>query len=589
MPEVLGFDLYDEHWRDCWLAATSVARLRKKQIDVDIRKRIAKLLEDYGPQSDKPLTLRIYGTMIKGFCVINNERARSLFCDCERVALMFSRRPFTEAADSSIRLPAAKRPRMEAALTLDLDLARVEASEAFDWTQAPLEEGALLRLGGGQRLEEALLPSLELGGLGDGLGAPGVVGTGLEEAGWLPRLDGDLGGGPLDAQTPAIGPGGSEGFIGASDFALGADPSRAGGDGNGVLPDLTTSSQLVPFEVPSTVPQPLGPNANEIPSVVEPAPWADAGPRADAVTAGSAAAAAAEQLRAELALRRQRRRHEPHFKPGTVYGFDDETMLAPNMLEIWQMDDREIALPRLRPSNYAEDMGEVPEVAEHFGPWLRLVVDPPVDGAPELPTSRGGGIAETTDARTHAHVELLPEIQALADTTNGVADATTANQAGQGPVTANALPETPGFVTEGGFPAGVTEGAAPTIGDQTMPMELDVVPPAMHLEPTAAPFIPEVAAGLAEVAAVAAFDPGSGGAGCGEAQDGRTAEVAEIIRACLQGSGASSAAFHELVPPGEADRPTAACTFSALLALATAGNLGVSQESPYAAIMISLT
>ncbi|CAE8619926.1 unnamed protein product [Polarella glacialis] len=34
----------------------------------------------------------------------------------------------------------------EAALTLDLDLSRVEASEAFDWTQAPLKDGALLLL-----------------------------------------------------------------------------------------------------------------------------------------------------------------------------------------------------------------------------------------------------------------------------------------------------------------------------------------------------------------------------------------------------------------------------------------------------------
>ncbi|CAK0796569.1 unnamed protein product, partial [Prorocentrum cordatum] len=168
MPDGMAFDLYDERWHDCWVAATSVARARKKQIDFDIGQRVARLLEDYGPESQKPLTLRIYGTMIKGFCVINNERARALFSDCERVVLMFARQPFSEG-NSKIRLPAAKRPRMESALTLDLDLARVEASEQFDWTQAPLEEGALLRLGGGV-LQEGFALAPELAGLGDVVG-----------------------------------------------------------------------------------------------------------------------------------------------------------------------------------------------------------------------------------------------------------------------------------------------------------------------------------------------------------------------------------------------------------------------------------
>ncbi|CAE8608802.1 unnamed protein product, partial [Polarella glacialis] len=168
MPQEVAFDLYDDRWRDCWVAATSTARLRKKQVDLDIQQRVSRLLQDYGPQSDKPLTLRIYGTMIKGFCVINNERARALFCDCERVVLMFARQPFAEG-DNKIRLPAAKRQRMEAALTLDLDLSRVEASEAFDWTQAPLEDGALLRLGGVSGGQEAL-PSLELLAQAEGLG-----------------------------------------------------------------------------------------------------------------------------------------------------------------------------------------------------------------------------------------------------------------------------------------------------------------------------------------------------------------------------------------------------------------------------------
>lgn len=576
MPEVLGFDLYDEHWRDCWLAATSVARLRKKQIDVDIRKRIAKLLEDYGPQSDKPLTLRIYGTMIKGFCVINNERARSLFCDCERVVLMFSRRPFTESSDSTIKLPAAKRPRMEAALTLDLDLARVEASEAFDWTQAPLEEGALLRLGGGQLpREEALLPSLELGGLGDGLGPPGVGGTGFE-AGWLPRFDGELGG-ALEAQPhaahPTVAPVGelTAGEVGPS--------APHGVDGGPAALDLAAASQLVPFERPSDLPQASGPPTVGVPAAAGHAPATEA-------PAGHAAAtvAPAVQSKVDLAVRRPpRRRHEPHFKPGTVYGFDDETMLTAETYENWQQDDREIALPRWRPTGYAQQMGEVPEMAEHLGPWLRMLVDPAPDGAPQRP--RHGGDGAGADAAPHPpQAEVLPEVQAIADRAAGgggaagtAAQAVAEGEQNQQPPARP--PQTPAaeVAAAGGGAAAVDAGQAlavtPAAPDPGLP------------PPTA--WAPEAAAGLAEATAVVAADPGAG-AGGAEGQDDRTAEVGAIIRGCLQSSGASSAAFHELVPPGEADRPTAACTFSALLFLATAGEFGVSQESPYGAIMISL-
>ena len=78
MPQDVAFDLYDDRWRDCWVAATSTARLRKKQVDFDIQQRVVKLLQEFGPQTEKALTLRIYGTMLKGFCVISNERARCL-------------------------------------------------------------------------------------------------------------------------------------------------------------------------------------------------------------------------------------------------------------------------------------------------------------------------------------------------------------------------------------------------------------------------------------------------------------------------------------------------------------------------------
>lgn len=64
--EEMSFDLYDERWRDCWLAATSTVRLRRKQVDMDIRHRVQRLLEAHGPETLTPLSLRVYGTMIKG-------------------------------------------------------------------------------------------------------------------------------------------------------------------------------------------------------------------------------------------------------------------------------------------------------------------------------------------------------------------------------------------------------------------------------------------------------------------------------------------------------------------------------------------
>ena len=174
------------------MAATSTARQRKKQVDMDIQLRVQRLIEDHGPQTEKPLTLRVYGTMIKGFCVVNNERARSLYFDSERVVLMFARQPFTE--DHKIRLPAAKRQRMEAALTLDLDLARVEACEAFDWTRAPLEQGALLQLGAG--FSQEVLPSIELAELKmPQLLDPSAceVSHDQKPEGWVPRFQAEEG------------------------------------------------------------------------------------------------------------------------------------------------------------------------------------------------------------------------------------------------------------------------------------------------------------------------------------------------------------------------------------------------------------
>eukprot|EP00443_Scrippsiella_acuminata_P048445 CAMPEP_0115174222 /NCGR_PEP_ID=MMETSP0270-20121206/3726_1 /TAXON_ID=71861 /ORGANISM="Scrippsiella trochoidea, Strain CCMP3099" /LENGTH=185 /DNA_ID=CAMNT_0002587051 /DNA_START=49 /DNA_END=603 /DNA_ORIENTATION=- len=139
-----SFSIHQDLWHDCWVAATSAVRGRKAKVDFNIQQRVVRLLKDHGPETSVPLTLRVYGTMIKGFCVLNNERARTLHGDCERLVLAFSQQPFGDEG-KTMRLPNGKRKQADA-LTLDLDVSKVQESEAFDWSQAPLEEGTLLQL-----------------------------------------------------------------------------------------------------------------------------------------------------------------------------------------------------------------------------------------------------------------------------------------------------------------------------------------------------------------------------------------------------------------------------------------------------------
>ena len=160
----IHFGIHQDLWQDAWIAATSAVRARKRQIDLNVQQRVERLISDHGPKTEKALTLRVYGTMIKGFCVINNDRAKLLHSDCERVVLRFAAQPYSER----LKLPTAKRQRVEA-VTLDLDLARVKEAEQFDWTQAPMA-GALLSL---EHLPEpeasgwamAAVPTLEVEGM----------------------------------------------------------------------------------------------------------------------------------------------------------------------------------------------------------------------------------------------------------------------------------------------------------------------------------------------------------------------------------------------------------------------------------------
>ena len=128
---------------------------------------------------------RVYGTMIKGFCVINNDRARSLHADCERVVLLFAEQPYAEGLQLP-KQPAAKRQRVDA-FTLDLDLAKVQEAEAFDWTQAPLGDSLLVSLDANQ-----LPPDIRAMGAMGATGAPPQeplqVPSLLEESGLLDEV-----------------------------------------------------------------------------------------------------------------------------------------------------------------------------------------------------------------------------------------------------------------------------------------------------------------------------------------------------------------------------------------------------------------
>lgn len=94
--------------------------------------------------------LMAYFGLDPGFCVINNDRARVLFSDCERVVLLFAEQPYSDNL-KLMKGPAAKRQRVDA---VTLDLSRVKEAETFDWTQTPLGEDLLQRMGPVERLPE---------------------------------------------------------------------------------------------------------------------------------------------------------------------------------------------------------------------------------------------------------------------------------------------------------------------------------------------------------------------------------------------------------------------------------------------------
>lgn len=654
----LLFDLYDERWRDCWVAATATTRLKRRQIDLDIRQRVGRLLEDYGPESERPLTLRIYGTMIKGFCVINNERVRVLFTDCERVVLAFAKEPFAEV-DRKLKMPASKRPRMEAALTLDL--ARVEAAEAYDWLQAPLETGALLQLGGLEGAQE-LPPSFGLLDQGplqpllpDALGVEAAVPGSLlglapptaGDGGWLPSgveqplpmltIPEQL---PVAEQQPlALMPPGTVIDVEAQTLALlppGMAPEQqqqpeqqevqqqhegipAGARFAGLPGSEVPSNQnLLAIEAgaPQEVPLPEAPTAVE--SVTATSPPGDGLP---ATMEASTAVGPAPQPLAVPSPRPKRPKRELFGRPGLVYGFDDDPMIPSREYDRWQQEEcSAFTRPRMRAPGYADAMDMSWDQGEHLGPRLQLLANPPCGVLPR--SDRGeraaaqptesqvyralfGGDGPTTAAEAVAAAAAAAAAEAAAASEAQVvaAEAQAAAEAAAAEAAAAAMGEDPAAraVAEAAA-AAAAEVAVVTAAEAEAAAATAVAAAEAAAEAAANPQVAELALalppaaggqGVGELALSSVLVPLEGqgatlgGGGAPEAQDDRTAEVGEIIKGCLRSSGLGTASFHELVPPGAADRATAACTFSALLALASAGELRAVQTEPYGKISIS--
>ncbi|CAK0796568.1 unnamed protein product, partial [Prorocentrum cordatum] len=258
--------------------------------------------------------------------------------------------------------------------------------------------------------------------------------------------------------------------------------------------------------------------------------------RVEPGAAGSAASAAAEQALA--LLRRQRRVRDPlarpAVRPGVVYGFDDETAMAADAYQQWQHDAACLRLPHRRAGDYAEAGACDAREADHLGLLLRALLDPPPHAL--------GGLGAAPEPAGPGHAAGGLELQ----------------------------------VVHG------ASGAAEAPGEAAPPGEaLQAPPPAVGGEDCLgqAPWLGQ-AGPVPEQAGELAGELGP------EAQDERTAEVGRIIRNCLR-ADPPTVAFHTLVPPGGADRATAASTFAAVLALASAGELRVQQDGPYGDIVIS--
>ena len=73
----IQFGIHQDLWQDAWIAATSAVRAKKRQIDLNVQQRVQRLISDHSPGTGKALTLRVYGTMIKGFLALQIQKTEN--------------------------------------------------------------------------------------------------------------------------------------------------------------------------------------------------------------------------------------------------------------------------------------------------------------------------------------------------------------------------------------------------------------------------------------------------------------------------------------------------------------------------------
>eukprot|EP00927_Polykrikos_kofoidii_P071634 TRINITY_DN67891_c0_g1_i1.p1 TRINITY_DN67891_c0_g1~~TRINITY_DN67891_c0_g1_i1.p1 ORF type:complete len:609 (-),score=88.00 TRINITY_DN67891_c0_g1_i1:121-1812(-) len=552
-----SFSIHQDLWHDAWVAATSTTRGRKKIVDFNVHQRVLRFIESYGPQSDVPLTLRVYGTMLKGFCVINNERARVLQGDCERVVILFAQQPSVEEA-KGIKLPAAKRQRVDA-LTLDLDLAKVREAEAFDWTQAPLEEGVLLQLRAG--VEDDF--SLQLPPSGsDAVGSAGVLPCNVSLLQQEPLLDEAFP--PLDA------------------------------------PQIEAHEQEVTDVAAAAIATVVEPRPESAPDALALLPHANVSfvSGATVVAAGEAVTTEGKVVLPLASSKRPKRRASRLTRPlmpGHVFGFDEEPLLSIHECDKWQRDVGSITSRCMEAADYAEMMASEKSEPDHLGPLLRLFVDPLAEA---LRPIAAGSSMPSISVLGKVHAQSLQDEPG--DNLPGLGVAACAAAAGEWPE----LPPTSAATKSDGMSGENAVELGSMVSTQAPQRALvdagtgDLFRPYVPAEP-----LPCAHGAGAELMSLfsgphAAFADEHFKRGRGEPQyDRQTERVATVFRkylAAAKRAGFSPSkdcvtddrvlALGDLVPIGTTSAATAACAFHALLTLATVGELKVEQKMPYGPI-----
>mmetsp|Transcript_120572 Transcript_120572/g.191169 ORF Transcript_120572/g.191169 Transcript_120572/m.191169 type:complete len:544 (+) Transcript_120572:70-1701(+) len=539
---VMPFSIHQERWHNAWVAATAAVKSRKKQqVDFDIRQRVGQLLEEYGPQSQSPLTLRVYGTLMKGFCVLNNERARLLYTDCERVVLMFAQRNIAEAGGKDLKLPAAKRQKTDA-LTLDLDLAKVHDSEVFNWTQTPLEDGALLQLDSDLAL---VLPEAQSSSQQPQL---------LEDARLFEEsFPADLPLVPLDA---------------AAEAARMAEVAEAVAMAAAAEQMLPLADRTLDFPSVNEVHE-----VDNVPSILE-----QNAPLVGEIMAAVADPNAAPQ---EVLPRKKRVAREPPALPGQghVFGFDEHTQMSLEECDDWQLSDDAIGNQVLEPEDYAEEYLQKLRSTDRVASLLQ-VIDASWFGATEAepitfsksywcPAVKNNIDAAAPSRLLDVSTEgNLPAVQAL------LADEDYAQPNLACPELVGGWDKAPELSTQSSDPFRPYVAKAPLVSMRGADMELASALSQQIDAPTPAGMEQEDADEDVEVK-----------------YDAQTKQVADILHRYMARSSGESRAMtlDDLIPPATTDKDVAAKTFLAVLTLATAGDFSVEQTLPFGPIAISLS